>query len=243
MSSALEDFSRHSPTNGGACALLPDVPLPRRLLKAKELAALLDIDPRHLRRLQNGNGQITPLRRPGSCRIVCYPLEEVARLVVVRTKAGKGFNRSVAQEFGYLPFVEAVAAAAETERLQSSPARFGEVRLELMIDVLVSGHESTLARAMGLTAVEVGSFRNMAAATFGQLFRELPQVRQAVARQLQGGLVSLGIRHGQMAAKDRQAEPILFPVACGTNSGGSGEPSLDQPNLRPRGRPARATGG
>lgn len=215
------------------------LPLPRRQLKAKELAALLGIDGRHLRRLQR-SGQVVPLKRPGSCRIVGYALEEVARIVVTRVKAGKGFDREVAQEFGYLSFLDAVASAAESERMQASPARFGEMRLELMADLLVFGHESTLAKTMGLTAVEVDSYATMAANTVGQLFRELPQVRQAVARQLQAGLVSLAVQRGQAQANAKRPKQFVSPVACGTTGGDSREaPPIQQTYARDADRPAR----
>lgn len=242
MSSAFSQIDEKGALTGGPDAHALEAPVPSRLLKAKEFAAVLGIDLRHLRRLQK-LGHVAPIKRPGSCRIVGYSLEEVARIVTSRVKAGKGYDREVADEFGYGPFLAAVTAAAELEQTRSSPQRFGELRHELMLDVLVFGNESQLAQAMGLTAVEIDGFRTMGTATLGQLFREIPNVRQAVARQIEAGLIALGIRRGQGATRGRLTKPIVFPVACGNAGGGSGESSSVKQNQRPRSQPARATGG
>ncbi len=126
MSSAFSQIDEKGALTGGPDAHALEAPVPSRLLKAKEFAAVLGIDLRHLRRLQK-LGHVAPIKRPGSCRIVGYSLEEVARIVTSRVKAGKGYDREVADEFGYGPFLAAVTAAAELEQTRSSPQRFGEL--------------------------------------------------------------------------------------------------------------------
>ncbi len=242
MSSAFNQIDEKGALTRGPDAHALEAPVPSRILKAKEFAAVLGIDSRHLRRLQK-LGHVAPIKRPGSCRIVGYSLEEVARLVTSRVRAGKGYDRAVADEFGYGQFLAAVTTAAESEELGSSAECFGQMRHELMIDVLVFGHGSKLAQAMGLTVVEIDGYRSMAEATLGQLFRELPSVRRAVARQLEAGLIAQGVRRGRSKAQAGHAEQIAFPAACGNAGRGSGELFPIQSNQRPRSQPARATGG
>lgn len=169
-------------------------PLPTRVLTQKEVASLFAVDPRHLRRIQNLDRKIEPLRRPGSLRAAGYAPEEVARLASSRVRAGKSFDRAVAQRLGYLSFLDLVTARASEEHDQGTPERFESLRIQLLIDVLVFGNASLLAKRMGITATEISGYEQLAKHTIGGLITAAPQIREAIAVQIAAGLVREAVK-------------------------------------------------
>lgn len=162
----------------------------QRPLCAKELADVFGIDVRHLRRLQNQVREIEPVRRSGSCRISGYTMEEVVRFAAGRFRRRRRFNEAAARRHGYYDLLDALRKKTAAEQARSEPASHAELRLELLLDVLVSGGGSDLAAKMGVTSGEVAGYEKLARDTIGRLFRQAPSLRSTMAGVVQDALIA-----------------------------------------------------
>lgn len=90
--------------------------------------------------------------------------------------------------------MEAVEAEVFRETVASDPQRHAELRYELMIDLLVFGESSPLARQMQLPVFEVRHQAQATRAMLAELITATPAVRATLANGVRDALISQAIK-------------------------------------------------